>query len=219
MVNPRQRRKSKAAAHKKTRPSRHVQRNLRKMKPIRGPKVLQEAWDKKKTVKQNYAALGLANSLKIADSGGTEKLIYPQPAETSTGDSSQSHLEGSSKPEVSQSFGRIIRDESGRIIDFQLIESDESNPIEISGAESNQKKSQEEALQASNGEVIEALEKLAQTSCPVQRHTSETETAALKRLIAKHGHDFNAMAKDIRLNRWQRTSGELRRACKKAGLV
>lgn len=48
-----------------------------------------------------------------------------------------------------------------------------------------------------------ALEKLAQTSCPVQRHTSETETAALKRLIAKHGHDYGAMARDIRLNRWQ----------------
>lgn len=86
--------------------------------------------------------------MKITDSGGTEKLIYPPPPETSTASSSQSHPESSGRTEVSQSFGRIIRDESGTIIDVQLPESDESDENEDSHVE---------GLQASNGEVVEGF--------------------------------------------------------------
>ncbi|GJJ12261.1 hypothetical protein Clacol_006502 [Clathrus columnatus] len=179
MVNPRQRRKTKAATHKKTRPSRHAQ-------------VLQDAWDKKKTVRQNYAALGLARSLKPADSGGNETSLFSLTTlRTETVESSS---------EIRKNFGKIIRDAEGNVIDVQLPEKD---PIEEN--EDIPRDSHKEESLAKKSEVLQALEKIAQSSRPVQRFASDAETAALKRLINKHGSkNYEAMAKDLRLNPWQR---------------
>jgi len=54
MANPRQR--NKARSHKRTEPSSNLKRRmhhkLRKAPPLKGPEVLQQQWDKKKTVFQ-----------------------------------------------------------------------------------------------------------------------------------------------------------------------
>ena len=52
---------------------------------------------------------------------------------------------------------------------------------------------------------------------PVPRWTSKGEHATLQRLVAQHGEDVEAMARDVKLNADQRTAGELRRAIRKAG--
>jgi len=49
------------------------------------------------------------------------------------------------------------------------------------------------------------------------RHTSEGERRYLERLVAKHGNDVGAMARDRKLNPEQRTPGQLRRALALAG--
>ncbi|KAH9060100.1 hypothetical protein EDB87DRAFT_1551613, partial [Lactarius vividus] len=71
MANPRQRRKARSS-QKPVRHSRQAKKLLKKQPPIRGPKALRDAWDKHKTVRQNYAALGLAASLNPRASGGAE---------------------------------------------------------------------------------------------------------------------------------------------------
>jgi len=47
----------------------------------------------------------------------------------------------------------------------------------------------------------------------VIRHTSEFEHAWLVDLVRKHGDDLTAMARDRKGNVWQKTPGELKRAC------
>lgn len=78
MANPRQRRKARSGSHKAVRHSNNAKKNLKKQPrqssicillcqrnyvelvslylavAIRGPKVLQDAWDKHKTVRQKY---------------------------------------------------------------------------------------------------------------------------------------------------------------------
>ena len=73
MANPRQRRKARSSSHRPISHSRHAKKNMKKVPrksyspcivnfnfltvmlvflAIRGPKALQEAWDKQKTVHQ-----------------------------------------------------------------------------------------------------------------------------------------------------------------------
>lgn len=49
------------------------------------------------------------------------------------------------------------------------------------------------------------------------RYVSEGEAGYLRRLVGRHGENFEAMARDRKLNPDQRTAGELRRLMKKAG--
>lgn len=79
MANPRQRHKSRSSSYKPVRNSRHTNKLLRKqprasrisfelnifnsdifstsLTAIRGPKFLQDAWDKRKTVRQKYVSV------------------------------------------------------------------------------------------------------------------------------------------------------------------
>ncbi|KAJ3551145.1 hypothetical protein NM688_g4890 [Phlebia brevispora] len=128
MANPRQRRKLRSGSYKPIRHSKRAQKNLKKQPPIRGPKVLQDAWDRHKTVKQNYEALGLVASLNPTASGGVEQPLVPVLADEhsmevdAAPEASTSTAEGTSA--LPKGFGRIVRDEDGNIIDIELAEED-----------------------------------------------------------------------------------------------
>ncbi|KAL1710053.1 ribosome biogenesis protein Nop16 [Schizophyllum commune] len=129
MANPRQRRKARSSSHKTVSHSRHAKRNhFNKSPAIRGPKALQDAWDSRKTVKQNYAALGLAYSLNPIASGGTENSTRaatqqstPESVEQPTASTSQT----SEKSAIPKGHGRIVRDDAGNIIRVELAPEDE----------------------------------------------------------------------------------------------
>lgn len=112
MANPRQRLKARSGTFKGSSASskRRQKQRLVKAPAIKGPDVLKEKWDKKKTVKQNYAALGLASDLKMRPSGGVEAL--PQSEDTEEAEPTPS----SSRP--AKGLGRIIRDADGNVIDI-----------------------------------------------------------------------------------------------------
>ncbi|KAJ3483336.1 hypothetical protein NLI96_g6389 [Meripilus lineatus] len=242
MANPRQRRKTRSSSHKPVHHSSRAKKLLRKQKQgfwfaaIRGPKVLQEAWQKTKTVRQNYEALGLVASLNPTLSGGVEPT-------TSRHDRADTRsIELSSTPEVSDTrktartqsvprgFGRIIRDENGNVMDVDLGEDaedvEESNnqliediphPATQEGAAgwislgSNRP--------SSSKSVVQSLEGLSTSSNQnkTPRFSSRAEVKTLLRLIKKYNDDVDAMAQDRKLNVDQRTAGELRRAIQKAG--
>ncbi|CAE6394438.1 unnamed protein product [Rhizoctonia solani] len=217
-------------------------------KAIKGPKALQDAWDKKKTVKQNYEAMGLVHSLNPVAQGGTEKiLLAPNPEPITT---SAPALPPNTIP---QGRGRIIRDENGAVIGVELPEEPEAPATSQKGKETEtwgeaMDDSDEEAEkmispEASNWvkigkgtpkeepvlsglginqkktgrEVVGALEKLSVSGIKTQRHASMHEVAWLKELVAVHGTDIAAMARDLKRNIWQKTPGELKRAINKAG--
>ncbi|KAG6874281.1 hypothetical protein C0995_001506 [Termitomyces sp. Mi166 len=127
MANPRQRRKARSSSHKPVSHSRHAKRKLKKMPPIRGPKILQDAWDKTKTVRQNYVALGLVHDLNPTAPGGSEPIEVRSQIEESE-IASTSELE--SRPPIRKGFGKIIRDDAGNVLRIELPEDDNETRTE-----------------------------------------------------------------------------------------
>ncbi|KAI0063470.1 hypothetical protein BV25DRAFT_1869904 [Artomyces pyxidatus] len=237
MANPRQRRKVRSSSYKPIHHSRRAKKILKKQPAIRGPQVLQEAWDKHKTVRQNYAALGLSASLNPRTSGGVERVASDTEAQLEADvdtdmtctEAPSSSSQGPSSGDLSKGLGRIVRDEDGNIIDVEIQEDDE----QTSPQEEQLIEDRASALvlvpdtlpwvalgrnlgrEPEKTEVVQALEQVS--SSPVVRFSSKSEVALLRRLCAKHGDDTEAMARDRKLNVDQRTAGELSRAIRKAG--
>ncbi|WVO19573.1 nucleolar protein 16 [Cryptococcus decagattii] len=207
MANPRQRNKAKSSrSHKPSlNAKRRMHQKLRKAPPLKGPEVLQEKWDKKKTVFQNYAALGLLPSIPVpkgASTSRSQRVKLPEvPAETEA-------------ENVKIGFGRIIRDEEGNVIDI-IIDEDEQEPEEQMEVDEEKEMGPVEA----KTEVVKRLEELAASAAPVKRHSSMSERTWLQQLVDKYGDDTEMMARDRKLNVWQKTEGEIKRMIKKAGGV
>ncbi|KAJ7724060.1 ribosome biogenesis protein Nop16 [Mycena maculata] len=130
MANPRQRRKARSSSHKPVSHARHAKRNLKKTPPIRGPAILSERWDKRKTVRQNYAALGLIHTLNPSASGGVEPVEAAGPSEDVPVGLTIASASSPSNPTrpIPKGHGRIIRDEAGNVLRVELAEEDEEMP-------------------------------------------------------------------------------------------
>ncbi|KAJ3105767.1 Nucleolar protein 16 [Phlyctochytrium planicorne] len=59
--------------------------------------------------------------------------------------------------------------------------------------------------------IIETLKKKAELDLPTDRHASDNEQIHLVRLHEKYGTDYEAMARDRKLNVYQLTAGQLKR--------
>lgn len=253
MANPRQRRKARSGSHRAVSQAKNAKRNLKKTPPIRGPKVLQDAWDSRKTVRQNYAALGLVHDLNPSASGGAEPLeetIDDLPPAQVAPDSEVAPGSGSMK--LPQGYGRIIRDDAGNVLRVELPEQDQegdntNSPGRDIDMETLEPDVDQKVLQkwvadlggsetrrptGKDGDIVKELERLSavptnktQTTLSIAltgsgpRHTAKGELEYLLKLVEKHGKDAEKMAKDRKLNPDQRTTGELRRALKRAGLT
>ena len=67
-------------------------------------------------------------------------------------------------------------------------------------------------------EVVRALIEQAQNPAPKKaRHLSEREQEWLESLVARHGDDTRAMARDAKLNPMQQTAADIGRRLKKLG--
>ncbi|KAJ7632192.1 ribosome biogenesis protein Nop16 [Roridomyces roridus] len=228
MANPRQRRKGRSGSHRPV-GARHAQRNLRKMPPIRGPAstILSERWDKRKTVRQNYAALGLIHTLNPSASGGVE----PE-AETIIEEDTPMDLMAATP----KGKGRIIRDAEGNVLRVEMVEEEaageetlhepemDSSILEkwVTGLGGGRKERSDGTVQEL--EIISSNKNLTGTTLSAvisgagPRHASGGEVAYLERLVDKYGDDIERMARDRKLNPEQRTVGQLKRSLKRCGL-
>ncbi|KAI0807137.1 ribosome biogenesis protein Nop16 [Fomes fomentarius] len=237
MGNPRQRRKLRSGSHKPVQHSRRAKKLLKKQAPIRGPKVLQEAWDGRKTVRQNYEALGLAASLNPIASGGAERTVGSHTEGAGKSKEAEERTSGSTGANgVRKGFGKIIRDAEGKIVDVEMGDENEEEE-EMTGAEeddvldgladsqlagwvglgSDPRKGSGQEREETR--VVQALEQLSASAGGgrVRRFASTGERGQLQRLVGRYGEDVEAMARDRKMNAEQRTAGELRRAIRKAG--
>ncbi|KAI0705832.1 ribosome biogenesis protein Nop16 [Cytidiella melzeri] len=245
MANPRQRRKLRSSSHKPVHHSKRAKKNLKKQPPIRGPKELQEAWDKTKTVRQNYEALGLVSSLTPTASGGVERRVLGVEKETSDSMEVEPTPEGSTKNDsatagpsgLRKGFGRIVRDESGNVVDIQLDEDettggaaadrlvedailDPSQQDRLSGWVNLGSSSvpRDGSIASTSTHVVQRLEESSKArGGRVPRFSSNGELGVLRRLVEKYGQDVEGMGRDRKLNADQRTAGQLKRAIQKAG--
>lgn len=149
----------------------------------------------------------------------------------------ESSTTAASKP--AKGMGRIVRDESGKVIDIiegeapsDNEDTEMSNPWGKLGEGGNDNDPQElkdlekkSALKISGfpkpkgktNEVIKQLEEMEKSEKPVKRHTSLGKNKWLVDLLEKYGEDYQGMSKDKHLNLLQKTEGEIKRSVKKAG--
>ncbi|GAA5918027.1 hypothetical protein JCM6882_009479 [Rhodosporidiobolus microsporus] len=141
MANPRQRRKMRSGTGKVTTSKQSI-KNKNKV-VVKGPALLAEAWDKKKTVRQNYAALGLLHSSNPRQAGGLEPNKHTPYAVSSAtpatvedleaaleeqigsdGDEDEQPKASTSKPKkvekLRPGMARIVRDEKGNIVSIVM---------------------------------------------------------------------------------------------------
>lgn len=217
MANPRQRRKQRSQ-HKAVRHSNHAKKKLKKMPPIRGPAVLQRAWNNKLTVKQNYARLGLLSTVNPRAKGGSESVHVTERMKQEKREQETSAVSAPSHELPVVSRGRILRDEAGNIVDVEMVEDgnsegsgDEKEPLARKWVDPPVVTSPERT------DVVKSLQALSRNVTKVVRTASAGEKTWLKDVVAKYGSDFEAAARDRKLNPWQRTAGEIRRSITKVG--
>lgn len=103
---------------------------------------------------------------------------------------------------------------SSAVLDKDKEEEEEWGGIDSDSPEEAARKERKRPL------VVRELERLANQ--PVEkpeRHQSEREREWLERLVARHGDDVSAMARDAKLNPMQQTAADLNKRLRKAGLL
>jgi len=178
-------------------------------------------------------------SMDTRPSGGSEPAIR---MDVDVGDAVAETLKSKSNPAQPQNEnekakvpgngipkgkGRIIRDVDGNVVDIEFGE-----PHEEGDAESGEGEEGEVALPwgkpmedwgggiarvEPKTEVVRELERLSANVVKAPRVASMHEVAWLRSLVALHGTEIEAMARDRKNNVWQKTVGELRKAISKAG--
>ncbi|KAF9912901.1 Nucleolar protein 16 [Linnemannia zychae] len=182
-------------------PSRKVSRKTankhkRKVNVI-GNKIIRENWDKKATLRQNYARLGLLPSLNGV-TGGIEVKDEDELMENE-----QKSLEELAES-LSAEQGIIQRDDAGNIIN--VIVGKVKSPEEL--AEIMER--DHEPVKAKT-DVVRALEAQAANVLKVERYQSDGELVWAAQLVEKYGDDYEKMFWDRKLNPNQQTVKQLKK--------
>ncbi|KAF9216299.1 Nucleolar protein 16 [Podila verticillata] len=194
MATVRRRRTIKTPSRKVTR--KNANKHKRKVNVI-GNKIIRENWDKKATLRQNYARLGLLPSLNGV-TGGIEVKDEEELMENE-----QKSLEELAES-LSAEQGIIQRDDAGNIIN--VIVGKVKTPEEL--AEIMER---DIAPVKAKTDVVRALERQAANVLKVERHASDGEVVWAAKLVEKYGDDYEKMFRDRKLNPNQQTVGQLKR--------
>ncbi|KAL0943964.1 Nucleolar protein 16 [Colletotrichum truncatum] len=208
---------------KKRRSGRQKIRQPNKPKRLLNPlgnDIIAKNWNKKETLTQNYRRLGLTARLR-GPTGGVEKKLTE--IEKTKGVTPRDPFAIVSTEEAIVDEARIERDENGKVVRIHYTKSTRANPLndplndledDDDGEEGGEKDKEEWGGIDDNSrpEVIRLLEReAARPEVKKTRHMSQQEREWLQKLIAKHGDDAEAMARDRKLNPMQQTAGDIAR--------
>ncbi|EEY14103.1 Nop16-like protein [Verticillium alfalfae VaMs.102] len=219
--------------NKKRRSSKSTIRQSNKPKKAlnpRGNSIVAQNWNKKETLTQNYRRLGLTARLK-APTGGVEKSVRA----AASGTRQPIPIDpfaiapAVNKPTIGEA--RVERDADGKIIKIHYadagrkpranplndplvaLETDSEDDEDVDGGEWG---GIEERDEESRPKVIRMLEEEASREVEKKpRHQSEQEVEWIERLVAKHGDNTAAMARDRKLNQMQQTERDIARRVNK----
>ncbi|KAL4903904.1 nucleolar protein 16 [Aspergillus multicolor] len=226
MGNIRQTKKNRSSAPKQTMKRKGVLKSGKKKINVLGNAIIAENWDRNATLTQNYRRLGLLHRLN-APTGGSEKRKTEKGLEEV---SSSLHIKGSvdAMKDAAISEMKVERDpETGKIIRVIRKEDDQvevagrkvrsSNPLNdpLNDLSDDNSEAKPQGKKAANS-IVQQLEIQADNVAPKKpRHQSTREGEWIERLVARHGDNFAAMARDMKLNPMQQTAGDLRRRINK----
>ncbi|KAG5926758.1 hypothetical protein E4U42_002977 [Claviceps africana] len=212
---------------KKRRSNRQPVRQSNKTKKIlnpRGNNIIAKNWDKKETLAQNYRRLGLLARLK-APTGGTEKKLGATTHATSKNDPfavtcldkavvSEAKVERDADGKIVRIISRSHVDKPNPLGDaLCALESDSESEEQAWGAVAEREAARE---QGPAGEIVRSLIEESHNPAPrMKRYQSEAEREWLQRLVARHGDDTAAMARDLKLNPMQQTARDIAKRIKK----
>ncbi|KAI0145059.1 ribosome biogenesis protein Nop16, partial [Xylariaceae sp. FL1272] len=183
-----------------------------------GNNIVAKNWNKKETATQNYRRLGLVNRLR-APTGGVEPISkHSKTSSTTTKPSDPFALTPTSGPLTSET--RVERDATGKILRVISSKAPKANPLndpllhlDTDSSSSSEAEAEEwSGFEGEENEIVKQLE--TEANRPIEkkpRVASERETEWLESLVAKHGDDVRAMARDRRLNPMQQTEGDIGR--------
>lgn len=177
--------------------------------------------DKKETLAQNYRRLGLLARLK-APAGGVETKLKGAAPLGRAGSAKKNPFAIESLEKATLSEAKVERDADGNIV--RVISEEVPNPLNdlLNDVEEEAEISQHYPEWSgiihdeADTEVIKSLVEQAENPAPKRkRHISEREAEWLEDLVAKHGDDTRAMARDRKLNPMQQTAADIARRLKK----
>lgn len=220
MANPRQKKKARSGISK-------ARRKPKSKKQLLNNSIIAANWDKSETLAQNYKRLGLTRRLN-KNTGGVEKKVSDVGVEEvrngleigGTGKTAQLDV-GQARIERDPETGKIIRvlDESfsrpnplndplnhldSDVSDVEMV-FDQHGHVPIGTA-----------VKAPITAVVAELEReAARPEKKYKRRQPEGEKAFVAELVEKYGDDYEAMARDMKINYMQRSAGDLKRRVKK----
>lgn len=166
---------------------------------------------------QNYRRLGLVARLK-APTGGIEKKIHATTTRTSPNDP----FAITSIENMIVSEAKVERDADGKIV--RIIGRGRDNPLNdpLNALDSDEDEDDEAADEwggIDEGGATDVVKSLLQESRNTvekkPRYLSEREKEWLEELVAKHGDNTAAMAKDRKLNPMQQTEADIKKRLRK----
>ena len=216
-----QKRKSRSSTSK-------VTRKPKSKKKILSNHIIAANWDKSQTLAQNYKRLGLTEKLNNR-TGGVERKAGEERVEDPLS------IEGKQRKArevIEVREAKIVRDEETGAILTVLDEGRGVRPNPLNDALIEFDSESEEggegvdqhrgvgpavgAATQAKTDVVERLQDEASRPAPkYQRKQTEGEVAFIEELVRKHGEDFGAMARDMKVNYMQRSEGDLRKRVKK----
>ncbi|KAF9942381.1 Nucleolar protein 16 [Modicella reniformis] len=197
MATVRKRRATKTPSRKVTR--KNANKHKKKVNII-GNKIIRENWDKKATLRQNYARLGLLPSLNGV-TGGIEVKNEEEIMENE-----QKSLEELATT-LTEEQGIIQRDEHGNIINVIVGKAKTKEEME------ELMEKEFEPVKAKT-DVVRALEARAANVLKKERYQSEGEVLWAAKLVEKYGDDYEKMFWNRKLNPNQQTAAQLKKRIK-----
>ncbi|KAJ3129634.1 Nucleolar protein 16 [Nowakowskiella sp. JEL0407] len=203
MARPRQRRKVKNVSQKVTR----KQRNPNNISFAGAPALVQKHWNKKLTLRENYAKMGLLASLDGTAGGEENPLVNRTMSELA---------------ELEQA----VEDNDDDVDMESSDEDDEEFPLEnvvkyptsnigskVQSITRPGRKVPKLNIKKVSGksEIIKELEEMAKNEVKLERRASENEQRWMTDLINKYGEDYDAMTRDLKLNPYQLTKSQLKK--------
>ncbi|RPA81915.1 hypothetical protein BJ508DRAFT_361534 [Ascobolus immersus RN42] len=169
---------------------------------IVGSETVKNAWDKELTLAQNYKKLGLRSRLNPR-TGGIEKTLSKTVRQSSPAPAPKPV-----KVKLAPGEARIVRDpETNAILRIEYGKSAEDQLDGEDDEEMNEVEEEKEEVT----DVVKKLEEEASWGVKRERLQSEREEDWIARLVNKYGDDYVKMSRDMKLNPFQQTPGDLRK--------
>lgn len=233
----------KRSAHKKvSRASATPKQRAQKSVPYKTmDPIIQAHWDKRRSILSNYKTLGLVSNLQGKRNRlyhNPENIEIEEHSSLSTDDHVQPASDGewcsleefNAMPSVTvhSVSSNYPADDHEQLpytpyIEEELAEIDPRakrigamfTDMTEAGKDAEESSSTSSKDKPLHTAVAQLIEKANAPVIKQKRHPATNEQLALVELIAKHGMDYEAMARDIKLNVYQMTTGELKRKVKR----